>query len=271
MNTPDEQFDYERGESELSRRYRELKSVEVPRALDDAILAQARGEIQKTNRSRRWRQWTAPVALAASAVLAMSLVFRSGVQREAPMMMQAPQSSAPSTADSQVPASQLAGEPISKDEVNAESENAPVAKVVAQPRVAPTAPRTLGASSSLEKPIRQKLEAAPVPPSMPSASQFAMAREERIAASRPTDLADQCSAEAADSVAHTAAPAPSEFELKKAAANVDRSDTAERWLTEIRKLRAQGHNDKADQQWREFRKTFPNYTVPADDAARPKP
>ena len=45
--------------------------------------------------------------------------------------------------------------------------------------------------------------------------------------------------------------------------------TPERWLEAIRKLRADGKGAEADEQWRLFRRDYPNYTVRAGDTALP--
>lgn len=73
-------------EDEIRRRYRELAREEPSRALDDAILAAARRELETrpaplvapTGR----RRWTVPVA--AAAVIVLSAVLTLHVQREQP-------------------------------------------------------------------------------------------------------------------------------------------------------------------------------------------
>jgi resuscitation-promoting factor RpfA len=73
-------------EEEIRRRYRELAREEPPRALDDAILAAARRELETrpaplvapTGR----RRWTVPIA--AAAVIVLSAVLTLHVQREQP-------------------------------------------------------------------------------------------------------------------------------------------------------------------------------------------
>src|SRR3954447_1350213 len=93
MSTPEDNSvaEYERGNSEISQHYRELRADEVPSAMDEKILGQARDELRKANRARRWREWAPPFALAASAVLALSILFRSGTEREPLIAPQAPQ------------------------------------------------------------------------------------------------------------------------------------------------------------------------------------
>ena len=73
-------------DEELSRRYRELAREEPPRALDDAILAAARREVEARPAplvapSGR-RHWFVPVA--AAAVIVLSAVVTLHVQREQP-------------------------------------------------------------------------------------------------------------------------------------------------------------------------------------------
>jgi len=73
-------------EEEISRRYRELAREEPPRALDDAILAAARRELETRPAplvapSGR-RRWAVPIA--AAAVIVLSAVVTLHVQREQP-------------------------------------------------------------------------------------------------------------------------------------------------------------------------------------------
>ena len=273
MNPPEDPLeDHQRGDSDVSQRYRELPSDEVPSALDAAILARAREEIHKTTRTRRWRQWTAPFALAASAVLALSILFRSGGERETLITQQVTQAaSSPPSLPAQVRMNP-ASEPSAERESSAESgrDRTSDAKNAAQPARAPSVPiASRVAEPPLEKPIRQKLEEAPAPVSVQSAQQFSMTQEQRVSEPPSSQFANQGGA-AADSIASAPVPsAPAANELKKAAAKVDAAQAAERWLEDIRKLRVKGYIAEADKQWREFRKTFPDYTVSDDDTARP--
>lgn len=68
--------------SAVSRQYRELDALDVPADLDRRVLDEARAAVAPATRtSRRWLRWSAPVALAASMVLVLSIVVRSGVQQ----------------------------------------------------------------------------------------------------------------------------------------------------------------------------------------------
>ncbi|MGH7336920.1 MAG: hypothetical protein ACREI7_05035, partial [Myxococcota bacterium] len=69
--------------SEVSRRYRELDGDTVPPELDRRVLAEARAAASKNQSGgRAWMRWSAPVALAASAVLVVSIVIESGVDQQ---------------------------------------------------------------------------------------------------------------------------------------------------------------------------------------------
>jgi hypothetical protein len=68
--------------SDVSARYRELGSDDVPPELDRRVLAAARDAVanEGARRSRSWLRWSAPVALAASFVLVVTVVLEGGLQ-----------------------------------------------------------------------------------------------------------------------------------------------------------------------------------------------
>jgi hypothetical protein len=83
---PDEQQleEYLRGGSDVSRQYGQLRSADVPAELDRLVLRQAQEAVKaRPAKSRTWMRWTGPLALAASAVLVVSIVIESGVHQEA--------------------------------------------------------------------------------------------------------------------------------------------------------------------------------------------
>jgi len=90
---------YLKGDSRLSRRYREASGERTPPELDEAILAQARAELRrKPNLSR----WLAPAALAASLVLAVNLAWNL-YQVESPPAPAAPPPLAKAPAEAAAP------------------------------------------------------------------------------------------------------------------------------------------------------------------------
>ncbi|HKE94367.1 MAG TPA: hypothetical protein VKB34_08700 [Povalibacter sp.] len=103
MNAPDDKAfeEYLGRTSQVSQRYRELQANEVPAALDEKILAQARTALTQPTavphelesvrgKRRRLMQWGVPTALAASALLVVSIVVRSGMQRDSAPFPQTP-------------------------------------------------------------------------------------------------------------------------------------------------------------------------------------
>jgi len=68
--------EYLKGGSDISQRYRELRREEVPPELDRRVLDEARAAVASGGgRSRAWLRWGAPVALAASVILAVTVVM----------------------------------------------------------------------------------------------------------------------------------------------------------------------------------------------------
>ena len=77
--------EYLKGGSDIARRYREIGSEDVPPELDHRVLDEARAAVASGSggRSRSWLRWSAPLALAASVVLVVTVVVESGVQNDA--------------------------------------------------------------------------------------------------------------------------------------------------------------------------------------------
>jgi hypothetical protein len=71
--------------SVISQRYRELGSDDVPPELDRRVLEEARAAVAGGSgaRARSWLRWSAPLAVAASVVLVVTVVIESGVQNDA--------------------------------------------------------------------------------------------------------------------------------------------------------------------------------------------
>lgn len=82
--------EYLKGGSDISQRYRDLGSEDVPPELDRRVLDEARAAVASGGaaRSRSLLRWSAPVALAASVVLVVAVVLESPIQDDTPVMMQ---------------------------------------------------------------------------------------------------------------------------------------------------------------------------------------
>jgi len=287
-------------EEELRRRYRELAREEPPRALDEAILAAARRELETrpaplvapTGR----RRWTVPVA--AAAVIVLSAVLTLHVQREQPdTEYAAPQiSQVPARKDepgavaprAEVQEDKLAAQP---KEVEARRENLEAPKAhpqrqraqqaspakAAKPAQPPTGESSALAGAIVEakppadagrfSPDPGPVAAAPPPPASPPAPQV---QSQAAPAVQPAPRA-------ADSAGATAASPPAAAEERRAigglrdSARFDSrmlakreavSEPPEKMLERIAALRREGRQKEADDLYAEFRKRFPDYRIP---------
>jgi outer membrane biosynthesis protein TonB len=109
MTEPDDR-DLERyleGGSPLSRRYRDAGGESTPPELDEVVLARARAELR---REPKFNRYLAPVALAASLVLAVNLAWN--LRQAEPLEDRAPMpAEAPAEADAVVAAAPPASPP----------------------------------------------------------------------------------------------------------------------------------------------------------------
>jgi len=180
-------------QSEVSQRYRALGADEVPAALDRNVLAQARAAVAgKTTRAHKrpaWMRWTAPLALAASAVLVVSIVIRSGTQHQVSMRdvssTQLPQQSASERRKENE--SPMSGAAASAD---AATDTAAKAEADAQPLSAPAAPppRELRAEESVAVPsvaAERRAQAALKKETSPPASMVDAVSESKLIAAEP--------------------------------------------------------------------------------------
>lgn len=271
--------------SVVSQHYRALDDGDVPPAVDAAVLARAAEAVKQSsaqsnkasdsNRARLWRRWSVPVALAASTVLAVSIVLESGTRHEVTSM----EATAPVASDLPAAAGQpqetFEEESIDRYQAPAALENAP------PPPPAPAAvePRSSAAPSAATQRAlaEQRLQAQ-------AARRRAMeskAIEEQMAAAKAA-MAQRQAKESA-SAARSARPAPAAAPLMRPAmpqAETERdasiaSDAAAvvvspaEWLERIRALREAGHAEEADREWGAFREAYPDYDVAADDRALP--
>lgn len=79
--------DYLRGDSPLSRAYRETGREEPPAHLDAAILAQAKAAVGARRRKPRWFM---PLSLAATVVLSVGVVLLMSREGVTPVPMETP-------------------------------------------------------------------------------------------------------------------------------------------------------------------------------------
>lgn len=132
------EFDeYLRRESAVSQRYAELGGRSVPAALDERILKQAREARAKPAAAPppRWRLWGAPLAIAASALLAVTVLLRTTPEQR----LAAPQrpASVEMRAAAPAPESPLVESDAASADVPAMEAAAPPAAASAEPAPSP--------------------------------------------------------------------------------------------------------------------------------------
>lgn len=206
----DREFEeYLRRESQISQQYRELQDDAVPAHLDALVLEQARAALQKESaaaprddlaavRRRRGRlmRWAVPTALAASALLVVSIVIRSGVQHETLLLPQVRQE-----------APGAAAQPESMKDKSVAAERA-----AAAPLVVPAAPPAAPAAARAEMEMARQVQQARIDSAGMQKRRAAAESSATAAAPAPRAQVD-----AIASLPAVAAPRPSVAEPKLAA------------------------------------------------------
>ena len=222
----------------LSRLYAQAGENEPPPALDAAILAAARATSPAPRPPRPWwRRLQAPLALAASVIIAVALTL--SMDRNPPAEF-APPASAPlqerHTTERKAPA-------------NADTGPAPAPLAPARQE----APRA--AEAKREAPASARESLAPTPPA------GAVAPTESGVAKAPA--ADMASENLAGGARQKSAAA-SALQASREAAAPPPPKAPEAWLEEIRSLRRLGKLAEAESRLREFRAAYPDYPLPED-------
>jgi hypothetical protein len=288
--------------SEVSRHYRELDGDTVPPELDRRVLAEARAAASgNQSGGRAWMRWSAPVALAASAVLVLSILVESGVEQEPTLTMPQSRSDA-RPAKTEVPKPQAA----TRTEAPVEVFTGLVPDATFEPQAPPEAPAPAPASQPRDLGFGKQAQKEARLSGLPSEERI---QEIRVTASARSEvMMDSPGGVERSMVSPTAAPsevnAPSAVEEAVVTGNrrseerrsvgprdtlgagIARSNVQEeesyrtlqknrtdpeRWLEEIRQLRRDRKSRDADIEWEQFRKQFPDYPVAEDDIAAKRP
>ena len=300
---------YLKGDSSVSRQYRQLHSAEVPTELDRLVLRQAEDAVESRPVQSRpaWVRWTAPLAVAASAVLVLSIVIETGVRDETVSGLSVPQSpmqakqredaesktEATSVPEAAAPVSGLAApaevpaEPASDERLADYSQPRQVA-APPPPKLEMPAPESLRRRESANEAPQPSAETVtekrspPPPVAAPAAPAIMPARSVSRAAQDAARVLNASSLEEATQVQGAAAADEAQREEDRSAAQMAYSrqiTTAtpapphadidpEKWLENIRQLRKENKQEQADLEWRRFRAAFPDYEVAETDAAR---
>jgi hypothetical protein len=228
MTDPDPEFE------EFLRRRRPLfrdvdDGLEPPPEIDRLVLRQAREAIEPRPEMPLYRssRWAAPVAIAATLVLGLAIVFQAGHEQQQRQVAEVGVENATFRLDS--PAS---------DTVAAVS--APVTEADAAAEALPAAPPVAASrrGTALSEPV-----VPPAPPSSPPPSPASTAASE----SARTMARRSVEAEQTRPAMDTAAPAMA----KSDQAPSWRRD-AQTWLAEIERLRAAGEHAAADAEMAEY-------------------
>ncbi|HEY0940756.1 MAG TPA: hypothetical protein VGE08_11710 [Steroidobacter sp.] len=298
--------EYLKGDSSVSRQYRQLHSAEVPAELDRLVLRQAEEAVKNRSAQGRpaWMRWTAPLAVAASAVLALSIVIQTGLRDDTVTAVSAQKAPQPTT---QAERERVESKPI--EEVVAEQVvPLTVVQESAAPTFAPSAPPpsplqmdvpvtepAMSPPSGLEPRAATQSRPAPPPvaapaPAKPAASGQSIAQSadvitrelesmamepprqkkaiEHNAQEQSTAVADDLARERKEEDRSTEAKAYSRRINAEMPAAARAYSDPEIWLKDIRELRKANKQEEADREWRRFRSVFPDYAVAETDLAR---
>jgi hypothetical protein len=273
--------EYLKGHSDVSQRYRELGGESVPPELDRRVLAAAREAVanEGAKGARSWLRWSAPIALAASVVLVLTVVLESGLQKDTPVPAKQPQpvqvvpiaiddarplhadvppTPEPAVADVRRQLREYAPPPEIKLEDPQTASNA--IATVAQPAAPPpaAAPEVTFERKSVERSDKS------IERSEAEADVSGDFSEVTVTGTHMRRGAGRAAAGSRSAIAGEA------FSSKPQEERADRADP-QAWLEQIRELRRTGKSDEADREWQRFREAFPDFQVADDDIARQKP
>ena len=305
--------EYLKGDSDVSQRYRELGRDEVPAELDRRVLAEARDAIagEGTKRSRSWLRWSAPVALAASVVLVVTVVLERGVQDQTVVLPQAanvhPVRSDVVSDDKAANAAEerkLAEEPApvyiqtvpdsvreAMPEVTLRDAPAPaqsLAKAETEPPVVPLPQIAVEAQTQSDQALAGSVATVQPPPAAAPPEPAVVGQISATNALERGEAEADSSADVQETAAsasrsrraqgRTAGPrspvsgsALSGSESRPATDETAQRSDPQSWLEDIREMRRAGKTADADREWERFREAFPDFHVDDDDIARKKP
>jgi hypothetical protein len=278
----DKAFDeYLRRTGEVSRRYRELSADEVPAAVDERVLAEARAAVRDSatkSKARAWQRWAPPLALAASLVLVTTIMLDGGMQkRAAPTSEVMTRAVQPIESPASAPREDMAPPPAPQEKrAEAPSAKEDFVREPSAPADAPQRRRERNAEPEVVRVeafrVRPVAEDAALPvqvlelPEPKLAAPAAPAPELKLGAPAAEAIMPASNAGPRGTIPAGVISAGSSTDASKA----DRDSNPSAWLEHIRELRAKKRDREADREWARFREAFPNYTVAETDKARPR-
>jgi len=246
--------EYLSSDTQYSQRYRAIPADDVPSRIDRLVLAQASATPNKIaarqSQSRSlgfWMRIGAPIALAASVVLVVSIVIKSGLPQVLPreQLLEKRKSSASLAVAIEEPKREDANRNVVSDAVQqrklASQPELDKKDIKRSPIMRAVEPDTVTVAGQLR---RESLQEAPIA--------VAAIQEERVA-----------QAEAPASITAALTPVSKPVKLTKRQREAEPST----WLTYIRELRVSGKSREAQREWQHFMKAYPNYPVDEGESA----
>jgi hypothetical protein len=275
---------YLKGNSDVSQRYRELGPDEVPPELDRHVLAAAREAVTAENAkpARSWLRWSAPVALAASIVLVLTVFLESGVHKDAALVLQAPEPPgfvpvvpvpAPPARHADIPPGP---EPEVAD-VKRFHESVPVPRVKLEQEatrtnaVAAPAPAAAAPTQPVEEQVAVMAKSAERKELARDAAQADASSEVQSSAYSSNRARRQTTGRVGAGARNSVSAGALAGESRPVSDDQAERADPEGWLEDIRILRRDGKSEEADREWLHFRAAFPDFHVADDDIARKKP
>lgn len=245
--------------------------LEPPAELDRIVLRQAREAIEAERPQRVYRGpgWGAPLALAATLLLAFTIILQVGMPKKAPVPEVTVQTvaqrldnpaaaPAPATPPRVTPMAEMPNANSLAEPMAAKRE---VASPAPQERGAVMADTSLAASAPALVSQEEADRYAPAPPLGPSAAR-----------TRTTDATAQSGVVVEDkmtgsrSLVTNVQPPPTEAQraVAKASSTPEWRRDSKTWLAEIERLRATGKSAEADAEMAEFKREHRAYAVAPD-------
>lgn len=289
-------------DSPVSRAYRDMEPADVsetdiPATLDAAVIAEARAAVAQQRSKQRpvWTRWTAPLAIAASAVLGIAVLLEVGVDEKveypAARVNEAPAAPAPVEAQSDTGAAAaieqvteqlpLAASPPPQEALTAQPKQSQLKTDRAAQRKAATRVDQLEiAETAQDRGDAFAVSPEPPAPAAPSAADLNRELTTRAAAAdklmeesrsaREREEPSYLQASRAAAAAQIPPTAAASGQMIESSAGLSAARLApDLWLEQIRALRRDGKVLEADEQWRQFSAAYPTFVVPEKDPARP--
>ena len=254
---------------EVSRLYKDAGTPEPPRQLDEAILAASRraagSRPQSTWSGRVWRS-RVPVALAATVLLSFTVTLM--VLQDSREFDTAPLAKTAGTADEHAkPAPSPPSEARSTPQADIRRDRGTESPGPAEGSDASRPGFVFTPPSESARAVPEPLDTRRRAQHLPEPAEARVGREsESRAAAQPAPARPSAPAAAASPRRETALQRADRAGAQAGgvAASEAQERRPEKWIEDIRRLKAQGKTGEADRELAEFRKRYPEHRLPED-------